>query len=51
MIVTHASQQTSGMISGSCWEAGQSSHRLTTHRLMGELRECTVLLSRLSDVC
>ena len=37
--------------SGSCWEAGQCSHHLTTHRLMGELRECTALSSRLSDVC
>ena len=51
MIETQDSQQTSGVSSGSCWEAGQSSHQPTTHRLMEELRECIAPLSRPSDVC
>ena len=51
MIETQGSQQTSGVTSGSCWEAGQSSHQPTTHRLMGELKECIAPLSRPSDVC
>ena len=51
MIKTHASQQTSGVSSGSCWEAGQSFHQPFTHRLMGKLRECIAPLSRPSDAC
>ena len=51
MIMTHASQQTSGVISGSCWESGQFSYQPTAHRLMGDLRECIAPLSRPSDVC
>ena len=51
MIETQHSQQTSAVSSGSCWEAGQSSHQPTTHRLMEELRECIAPLSRPSDVC